>query len=77
MKESYLNKRTFYKQIRALVWKNMILKKRSWIGIIIELLLALKYILFIFLEADDHILKIRDYYAQPLIGMGLTMFPIY
>ena len=36
---------SFWVQLRALTWKNFILKKRSWLGIIFESLFGLVYTL--------------------------------
>jgi hypothetical protein len=36
---------SFWVQLRALTWKNFILKKRSWPGLIFECLFGLVYIL--------------------------------
>jgi len=57
----------------------LILKKRYWIGILFEGLFAIIYIAVNLRtnEVDDHNIKIGDLTAKPIMGLGITMFPIY
>ena len=69
--------------MRALTWKNYILKKRSWVGLIFESLFGLVYALVLYQAPSDTKIagKIKlsafDFMSKPMISVGLCMFPIY
>ena len=74
---------SFWIQLRILTWKNLILKKRSRLGIIFECLFGLVYILASYAEPSEIKepgkikLSSLNFMLKPLISVGLCMFPIY
>jgi hypothetical protein len=83
MEREYIGVTSFWVQLRALTWKNFILKKRSWPGLIFECLFGLVYILVSYQapadtkEAGKIKLSAFDFMSKPMISVGLCMFPIY